>query len=125
MPQIKGLIARIAADRSGASAAEYALLLGLLAGSVAMASWALGQSITGVLNDSATLVARYAGASSATPGAGSSSSPPGNSGSAPGQNGTTPGQSGSNPASGSAPPGQSGTNPGQSGSNFGQSKKNP
>ncbi|WP_242126550.1 hypothetical protein [Sphingobium sp. Sx8-8] len=123
-----GLIARLAADRSGVAAAEYALLLGLLIGSVVIGAWALGQSISNAMDDSAALFASYSG--SATPGSSSSSGPssgssaaggsgssptsPGNSGNAPGQNGTTPGQSGATPANGSAPPGQSGATPGQS-----------
>lgn len=130
-----GLIARLAADRSGVSAAEYALLLGVLAGSVAIGAWALGQSVGGAIDNMSTVLASYAGSTASSSGTsspsgtgtgtgGSSSSSPGNSGNAPGQDGTTPGQSGSTPASGSASPGQAGTTPGQSGNNPGQSKKN-
>ncbi|WP_375197915.1 hypothetical protein [Sphingobium sp.] len=121
-----GLIARLAADRSGVSAAEYALLLGVLAGSVAIGAWALGQSINGALDDTSAFLASYAGSTASSGGGGtsaSSSGSPGNSGSAPGQNGTTPGQSGSTPASGSAPPGQAGATPGQNGNNPGQANK--
>ncbi|HKY80344.1 MAG TPA: Flp family type IVb pilin, partial [Sphingobium sp.] len=51
-------------DRTGVAAAEYALLLAIIGGSVAMAAWMLGQAIDGSVSNSATLIASYTGAGS-------------------------------------------------------------
>jgi len=117
----------------GQAAPEYALLLAIIGGAVAVSAMALGSSISGALNDSAQLFASAdpsdgspAAASGADDGSGASAGgggSPGASGNAPGQTGDTPGQSGSTPGqSGAAAPGQSGNTPGQSGSAPGKKK---
>ena len=55
-----GLLRSFAKDRSGASAAEYALLLGVIGTGLVLASLNLGQAIASSLESSATLFASEA-----------------------------------------------------------------
>ncbi len=45
-----------AKDESGAAAAEYALLLAIIAAGIAIAAGTLGESISGALDDAATCI---------------------------------------------------------------------
>ena len=45
-----------AKDESGAAAAEYALLLAIIAAGIAIAAGVLGTAISGALNDAATCI---------------------------------------------------------------------
>lgn len=51
-----GALHRLLADQSGASAAEYALLMGVVAGSVALAAVELGDSVACAIEVSASTV---------------------------------------------------------------------
>ena len=124
------LIAALWADCSGASAAEYSLMLAVVGSSIAVGAWTLRESIIGAIDDSAALFASN-GASNAggAGGSGSSSnSGAGNgagAGNTPGAgnpgNGAGGGSAGSNNGSGadggsSGSPGNSGGGQGNSGS---------
>ena len=56
MTRISLAVRGIGADRSAASAAEYALLLGILGGSIALASVTLGQSVACSMETSASMI---------------------------------------------------------------------
>jgi pilus assembly protein Flp/PilA len=45
MTNVMGALHRLGADEAGASAAEYALLLGIVAGAIALAAIQLGDSV--------------------------------------------------------------------------------
>jgi pilus assembly protein Flp/PilA len=47
-------------DESGASAAEYALILAIVGAGIAVAAYALGQAISGAMDSAATCVASAA-----------------------------------------------------------------
>ena len=51
------ILHRIAADSRGASAAEYALLLAIVGGTLAIASGSLGKSVACTLDRSAAVIA--------------------------------------------------------------------
>lgn len=50
MNKLTNLIARLVRDDSGASAAEYALILAIIGAGIAAASLALGNSISGAMS---------------------------------------------------------------------------
>lgn len=43
-------------DQSGASAAEYALILAIVGTGIALAAYTLGQAITGAMNNASTCI---------------------------------------------------------------------
>lgn len=51
---------RLLRDDSGASAAEYALILAIVGAGIAVAAWALGSAISGAMSSAATCVASAA-----------------------------------------------------------------
>ncbi len=56
MTKITTFLQDFAADESGASAAEYALILAIVGAGIAGAAWALGDAIATALDDASTLV---------------------------------------------------------------------
>lgn len=56
MMKITTFLQDFAIDESGASAAEYALILALVGGGIAVAAVALGTSITGALDTAAGII---------------------------------------------------------------------
>jgi Flp pilus assembly pilin Flp len=112
-------------DRSGASSAEYALILSVVSAGLVTGAWALQRAISDSISGAANVVVVAAAGTSADSSAGSSNGTPGQSGSAPGQTGDTPGQSGNTPGQSGSTPGQSGSAPGQGGSSPGQSGDTP
>jgi len=111
-------------DRSGASAAEYVLILAAVGGALTVGVALLGTSVSGGLGGSGQAIDRYAAnfsgsGGTATPPADAGSPPPagdtspGNSGNAPGHGGTSPGNSGDAPGHGGTSPGNSGDAPGK------------
>jgi len=63
---MKNPVQRLRMDCAGASAAEYALLLAILGGSVAIGAWMLGGSAAGAMSNSAQLIAYYSGGSASS-----------------------------------------------------------
>lgn len=122
-------------NSSGASSAEYALILALVGGMIGAAALSLGANIRQAIGqDSDLFAAQQAGTSDVVAAAADpdpsvpsipsvpdvpsvpASASHGNSANAPGHTGNNPGQSGQTPANGAEAPGQSGSTPGQSGS---------
>ena len=60
MKKFTSFIARLAQDDSGASAAEYALILAIIGAGIAAASLALGNSISGAMNTAGTCITNTA-----------------------------------------------------------------
>lgn len=54
--RISRAVRGIGVDRSGATAAEYALLLGIIGGSMALATITLGQSVACSMETSASII---------------------------------------------------------------------
>lgn len=53
---MKNVLKNFVADQSGASAAEYALILAVVGAGIAVAALALGTAISGRINSAATLI---------------------------------------------------------------------
>ena len=53
-------------DQSGASAAEYALILAIVGGAIALAAVTLGKSVSGALGKASNCINAGSGATSAT-----------------------------------------------------------
>ena len=97
---------RFLRDRSGSSAAEYALILAAVGGALTVGTALLGSSVGDGLGGSGQAIDRYAanfsgsGGAAATPGDPGSpvgGPPPGNTPNPPGQNNPSPGNSGNAP----------------------------
>ena len=56
-----GTLKRLLADRSGASAAEYALLIGIVGTAIAVAAWNLGVAISASMTSASSDVADCGG----------------------------------------------------------------
>lgn len=50
------ILKRLLVDESGASAAEYALILAIVGGAIAIAATTLGGAISGAMTDAATCI---------------------------------------------------------------------
>jgi pilus assembly protein Flp/PilA len=59
---MKTILKNFVVDESGASAAEYALILAVVGAGIAIAALALGQAISGRINSAATLITPIQGA---------------------------------------------------------------
>ncbi len=60
MKSLLHFISRLSQDESGASAAEYALILAIIGAGIAAASLALGNSISGAMNTAGTCISNTA-----------------------------------------------------------------
>ena len=60
MKQFSNSLIRLVRDDSGASAAEYALILAIVGAGIAAASLALGNSISGAMNTAGTCMTNTA-----------------------------------------------------------------
>ena len=97
-------------DRSGASAAEYVLILAAVGGALTVGTTLLGSSVSNGLGGSGQAIDRYA---SNFNGSGGTATSPGNTGSSPGNTGSSPGNT--SPGNSGDAPGHGGTSPGNSG----------
>jgi pilus assembly protein Flp/PilA len=57
---------RMIRDESGASAAEYALILAIVGAGIAVAAWALGGAISTAMNDAGECISSGAGGAQPT-----------------------------------------------------------
>ena len=112
-------------DETGATAAEYALLLVCVGVGLAVSAVVLNAALTASIHNSGSeIAAATTGSSSGGSGSSSSGGSTGSGGqSAPGASGSAPGQTGNTPGLGGGNPGQTGTTPGQSGNAPGQKNK--
>ncbi len=60
MKNLIQFVSRLSQDESGASAAEYALILAIIGAGIAAASLALGNSISGAMNTAGTCISNTA-----------------------------------------------------------------
>lgn len=62
---MKNFLKNFVRDESGASAAEYALILAIVGTGIALAAWNLGDAVRGAMSDATTCIS---GTTTASPG---------------------------------------------------------